>query len=566
MLSNGLANLSLHSNGRNTNGRQGNSGSSSSSIPSTLERLPPELLEEIYALLSFETLCAIELVSRFLRNTVRQVGWRSWFEHNEEANVLTVLADGQERRTRRQASSLRKVSKVWLNRAFQARLVQFHELPGGKANHTGRLDANTSIPMLELHRDGLYLAIRSNVYMWPSRTLLGPHGIASKARPSSFQLNANARRSMTAWDDISAMQVINPRVIVIGRADGSLEVWLLRKDESDRPPFLTGLERGSQPSGEVQALSYLGQRALLAACWKDGTIALFHMGKIIEMTSTTKDSQLQPTCPTLSPFRSWTVDSRPWSIHLGLHSRPASETQLSPWLAVGCQGVDFLFLYRHILDQTGEVESISLRVSPGRSGRPPRLSTYALASSRGEASLDLQVFPPNHLYAGCFDGMTRVWDVEASPIRTDEDTDIAIPPRILPLQQRYIDRYDPSAIYSIVLGVGPNSHSIAIGTARHGLVKFFNVLKDSQHHKRQLDNPNEGFALYPPGVPRQIPSYAIVGEHSRIWAVGQGKVWEFDARPKARGKRGGDYSQSVAWYHHGEMTFRTTGDCGWIYE
>lgn len=185
---------------------------------------------------------------------------------------------------------------------------------------------------------------------------------------------------------------------------------------------------------------------------------------------------------------------------------------------------------------------------------PQVLSAYAVTSSN---SSDNPTFPPHFLFAGCYDGLVRIWDLRQLDDRLTGDAGDAAatgsqrePVSILLPEQRYTDRYDPSPVYSIVLGVGSKSDGFAIGTARHGIVKLFEMGKDAQGSAQSQTaiawdqgqgreengravprpRPREGSTMYPPAPSADFPTYSVVGEHGRLFGAGAGRLWEFDAR------------------------------------
>lgn len=593
----------LHGEQPNGAVRNGNREAKSDAIAaahrvSRIEGLPAELLQQIFSHLDHRTLCILESVSSSIRKSVELQGWKAWLDNSDEARVVNALGPAAPRPSKTAAKSLLKTNVAWECHSILARQVEFIHFPqpigpgsSGRKNKKGQASRNTNssgstgnmsyqtklrytlaIPLLALHHgSGLYMAYKSTVSLWSAANLEQPTGI-STAFPATFSLlpPGQSHDSATAWQDISAMQVIAHGLVAIGRANGQMEVWRAASGETkDNNPALiaTLCDNGNDafaPSGTLECLSYLGSHMLLAGAWKNGSIAIFDLTDVVATAAAAANSG-QTTAMRPLPYCHWTAESRPWSIHLGVHSRshlrqgePTSSHPPPVWLAVGCQGVDFLYVHRDILSASPPAK-VSLRTS-NKHESAPHLSTYAMASSTPSSGLDVAVFPPNHLYAGCYDGMVRVWDVESTPPMEDEAVDT---PYLLPLPPRYIDRYDPSPIYSMTLGVGPQSHSIAIGTTRHGIVKLFRVDEDSQHTKRQEEpHPNEGFSLYHAPPRGDFPTYSIAGEHGRVFCVGQGRVWEFDARPRSAQPALTD--QSVGWYYHGQMELRETGDRGWV--
>ncbi|CAO1633817.1 unnamed protein product [Sympodiomycopsis kandeliae] len=573
---------------------------------SHFEDLPIELLCKIYRHLSYKSLSSLYQVCKHLNHSVNQYGWTIWV--TKRPKLLSILNSSTKEDTpytKQDVSRIIKINQSWRLKSIRCKQVHFHTLPypvGLSKNNRKpltyqmQLKYNTAIPILAMTARGLFMAFKSFICIWQDATLASSDGV-TKSPPSIVHLFERKDAGDDAWLDISCFQIIEPStegkhlLAVIGRVNGDLEIWSLNLDQCDAKLIYTmsSSEDTSRSSSHqtVQSMSFLSHCNLLAVAWKSGQVALFDLSHIVSSDLDVVIKEESSPLP-LQSVRSWDVNSRPWSIHLGMYST----SPFNPWLAVGCQGVDFLFLYPEPLQQQGQEGSSapdchSLRTS--YSETPPHLSTYALASSRLPHLLDKKLFPTNHLYAGCYDGMVRVWDVEqvAKQSRSSkdiEDPSSSSPPIGVPLTERYVDRYDPSPVYSIALGVGLNSQCIAAGTARFGIVKVFRIGQDSQrdrgkrsllHHdtnssesddeeldaeiKREEDlDPDEGCSFYPPAPRGDFPTYSIVGEHGRLFHVGQGRIFEMDSRAHASV----DGEQSVGWYYHGQMELRRTGDRG----
>lgn len=639
----------------------------------TLATLPAELHVAIFASLPLSSLLSLSLVCKALRATVEANGWDAWLLHSPQAQRHCVLRTGRGHDGRGHSDARKRVQEIlsinsaWNAKALLGRQYHFVELPppagkgssaaarGGSRTARGRgrgsrqaqdrgglsytelIQFNQGMPLLCLHGSGLYLAFKSTISIWSWPALHTARGLRHHppqviALPRSGGTGSSTAAS--AWHDISAMQVLGDGIVAVGRVDGWLEIARLgieptegeagpKRREGDAPALdryslLSSYRPESSGTTELQCISYLPGEALLTAAWKDGTVAILRAEKGFSG---------------LNLVRKWTIASRPWSVHLGQLSEADGGTW---WLAVGCQGKDFLRvsawdrarlssslvkMYANIpyhnfslqlydpalpsfADSKSELEPRyrSLRVS--RDATPPSLSAYALASARMDDSALWEDFPPHHLFAGCYDGSVRVWDVRtrlssrevakererdvqwerdmererlrhvASSSSLQSQSQTGTPSRsqanatasdrptpssvaVVPPIRRYTDRYDPSAVYSITLGVGPRSASFAIGTARHGNVKVFSVHDDAQQQQQrqqqqmvEIDDEfsqhtvqsqqssaaepkrrvREGYNLFCPAPPADTPTYSIVGEHGRLFCAGQGRVWELDAR------------------------------------
>ncbi|PWN20457.1 hypothetical protein BCV69DRAFT_313039 [Microstroma glucosiphilum] len=591
----------------------------------TLASLPPELLTQTLLHLCLSDLTSLSLVSKPLHTAVDLHGWSAWLAHSPAARRKQILkgdvrvdANGREA-----AKALLGIDRAWQRKTFLARQIHFVDLPAplgltgvngqnhGAENKSGWGNSsrgrgrphmsyqalsrqNQAMPILRLCTRGLIMALKSSLCFWPTRLLQSKKGIKEDQPKVVTLLGDHTKESPTAWEDISAMELIDDgHWILIGRVDGKLELWqweVLTSPKGLTPRLLASYQPESASASSVQAISYLTSHDLIAIAWKGGEVVVFELIKssLCREDFTSSDhpeEEVDGTGPSRDVgdgFRllsSWSIDARPWSLHLGV-----TQEGSSPWLVLGCQGIEFLRIYTasYLLALCGarsEPPYTSLRMSSSRN--PQVMSVYAIASSNCS---DNPSFPPHLLFAGCYDGLVRLWDLRqlekqsnGTSARAAANSSRTSPASILLPVQRYTDRYDPSPVYSIVLGVGSKSRSFAIGTARHGIVKLFQMDTDAQggaqnqtaiawdQGQGREENglairrpaPREGSSMYPPSPPADFPTYSVVGEHGRLLGAGAGRLWEFDARVSLGDTTSRDGKRDVEKHDHtaSEATF-----------
>lgn len=543
--------------------------------------LPTELLSQIFQHLDLSTLATLCLVSRSVRRSVDSIGWATWLK-NPEAQRHRVLSEGipseLERKRPRHKERLKQLLQIddaWSRRTFGARQIFFDSLPypigdHGRRHQDARGRSRQAFALVCLSKQGLGLAVRSCLAFWTSPALREHAGIRSR-KPQVFQLfhDVKQRGQPSAWEDITAIEAVSEigqggLLLAVGRLNGRLELWKLpsRRDKQRRATLLDSMPGPNGRLSSVQRLSHLASHKLLAAVWKDGTISLL---KIANFGERGQDSKLPEERP-WTLWRRWRrANAVPWTIHLGFSGTGPDQF----WLAVGCHGDRPVLLYRKWSSHGTTGASDGLVEGPVLEYEPlceefldrKQLAVYAMDSLR---PLPATSFPkgltsPQELFIGCYDGSVRVLDLRDGLIKAV-----------------YRDVYDDSPVYSLALGIGKSSTSIAVGTARHGVVKIYEHPKDRQadvagepmahrsssHHGGVARE--EGWSIFPPIPTASCPTYSIAGEHGRLFCAGVDRIWEFDARINMSSRKGESVNdetlQSVAWYQHREMDLHKTDE------
>ncbi|CAO1629122.1 unnamed protein product [Jaminaea pallidilutea] len=526
-------------------------------LPSpSLEALPPELLIPIFSCLNLNDLCALSLTSRPLHLLIDQYGWESWC-CSPRAKRRQVLSLDQALDGRRRAKAILEIDDTWEQARFQARQVSYADLPaplGSKAHPKQRRNQSvetSASSLLCLTATGLILATKSCIAFWTAAQLRD----ITKSKPSVHRLAYDEQASSSGWDDITTLTTLecddDRIIIVVGRFNGCLELWRL----DTTPHGCTSVSRiGStfgQHTSTVRKIAWLPHAGLLAAVYKKGEV---------EVYQASVDSTVTPTL-----LLSWRLEnSVPWTCHLGqLPDQP-------PYLAIGCQGDQPLLIYKDICAKDTSIAPVPDQHYLDRS----HVAVYDLASVSHRDALQLPAFPPRYLYAGCFDGTLHAIDLVSQKV-----------------VQTHRDVYDDSPIYSILLGAGARSTSIAVGTARHGLVKVYEGDETARTSDASSANRN-GWSVFPPPPSTSSPTYSVVGEHSRLFCAGADRLWVFDGRHNAlspapkestsgdqhaqepKGQSSGDHHASglkaeslsgnqhpsTSWYRHTEMIIRRTDE------
>ncbi|CAO1617522.1 unnamed protein product [Parajaminaea phylloscopi] len=455
----------------------------------------------------------------------------------------------------------------------------FSELPSPigsdgqrQAGHLRSRPQQQAFALLSLTSRGLLLSVRSALLLWDSAALQQRAGLHSR-KPHIYRLfprgdaGAGRRGEPSAWEDITALETLDDAhtaepgpstLVVVGRLNGRLELWTLDRRHSGRARLLNSFDAQAGRLSSVQKVSILPRRGLLAAVWKHGVVAVFRLSRDDPLDTERSSGHRR----TMDLLRIWQrPKSLPWSVHMG--EDLASDQTV--WVAVGCHGENPLLLYRNVLDGTVEegaqrdlTTSTDLEDEPSCETYLDRkqLAVYALSSLRlplehrgyGDAGIGVE-----ELFIGCYDGTVRVLNLASRRITAV-----------------YKDAYDDSPVYSLVVGIGPKSRSVAVGTARHGVVKMYEHPTDSQRVDHgEPSGSKEGWSIFPPHPPATCPTYSVAGEHGRIFCAGMDRVWEFDARRRITAAtrdeaetrtQTRDRSQAVAWYQHREMILTKTDE------
>ncbi|GAA5939623.1 hypothetical protein JCM1841_000028 [Sporobolomyces salmonicolor] len=247
--------------------------------------------------------------------------------------------------------------------------------------------------------------------------------------------------------------------------------------------------------------------------------------------------------PVILPF-----STKPWSVLLS----PSSSSSRPSWLAVGHSGTAPLTLFH--LDSTGS--PLPAFVHLACSAKPT--SVYALTTPSPLCSPFLH--PTQTLVAAFFDSTTRIYDLRLPPpsitstpsswADDDRGGKTGTGNEILRLSDPWSD--DPC--YSVAVG-GAMGARVAVGSARNGAVRLFDVRQPSQPVS---GGGGRGITAFAPGKDRS-PVYGLAMEGSRVWGVTErrGFVFEFEGGRGGAGRRG----DSVAFVKHqgeGEGQLRRT--------
>lgn len=357
--------------------------SANSELAPTLASLPPELLTQTLLHLCLSDLASLSLVSKPLHTVVELHGWSAWLAHNTASRRNVILKDDArgDAKGREAVTALLAIDRAWQRKTFLARQIYFVDLPSplGLAGSNGQTYSeeaksgrargsrgrgrphmsfqalsrqNQAMPILRLCPGGVIMALKSSLCFWSAQLLDSKKGIKEGQPEVMTLLQDPSRESATAWKDISAMELIdNGHSILVGRVDGRLELWQwegILRHKSSSARLLASYRPDSPSASSVQAISYLTSQGLLAVAWKGGEVVVLELSEDLWRKEDSKSAALlqkgannmhaahDAECG-LEVLSSWTIDARPWSLHLGI-----TQDGSTPWLVVGCQGVDFL--------------------------------------------------------------------------------------------------------------------------------------------------------------------------------------------------------------------------------
>jgi WD40 repeat protein len=121
---------------------------------------------------------------------------------------------------------------------------------------------------------------------------------------------------------------------------------------------------------------------------------------------------------------------------------------------------------------------------------------------------------PQILVSGWYDGQVRCYDLRShSRVSAATDSNQTLAP-LLPVLSLFDPRsFEP--IYSVSCGGGSSSH-IAAGSARHGVISFWDVR-----------SPRAGWSVYAPGNDPS-PVYSVIVESSRVFGATQSRPFVYD--------------------------------------
>jgi len=483
---------------------------------SPLARMNLDVLICIASKLDTASLSRLSQTCRSLYAFTEDHGWKSlWLSSAGTSKpggvVIPIDDDAMSSRAGRKYKQYFRVDKAWATKTFQCHQSRLPFV----ATPNGKVEKHQPQPLLLLTPMALLLFTGSEMRVWHSPILrkkaplqfkqaqvfylTNPAGLDSKGRPGTA--------SLALWDISACTQLDESgEYIAIGRLNGLVEI--IRLSSTKQYPRqkqrvlvnLVWLWRDTTTSTSIQAMHACPFSGLLAIAGKNGSIALF------------KFNLSKGFKTAIDLLEQWSVGSRPWSVWINQ----------SAWLAVGVSDIEPVLLY-------------PLHEVTGRPGLAIHLGTSSAKVTSVYALQIKTIAGKCTLLAGCYDGVLREYNIDealASPQTT-----------ILP-QSQLRDRFDPSAIYCLCVGIGQGGgKDVAAGTARHGVCKVF----------RSTGVESDSWSMFA-AHPSQSPTYSLVGQHDRLFGVTDALFWQIDLRPGIPpAPTEGRGHHTLAFYQHGDM-------------
>ncbi|CAD6573367.1 MAG: hypothetical protein CYPHOPRED_005132, partial [Cyphobasidiales sp. Tagirdzhanova-0007] len=266
-------------------------------------------------------------------------------------------------------------------------------------------------------------------------------------------------------DDVTAIAPVEGTAdIIISHVSGLLQKCRIEDSPTGRPQ-IRSICRYSHPGQTIQALD--AARSGILACatsYSGGSVSIY-----------------QTSSPWAEPY-SWRLQTRPWSIML-------QPTAMKPqWLAVGHSGPEPLSLYT--LGESGLPVSTNGNIT--LRGNDCSTAVYGLTSPPLTSPIGNT---RDTLLSGWYDGSVRVHDLR----RQSKEPVIEL-----------VDPLADSPVYSIACG-GGSGCTIAAGTARHGVIRVWDIRKATTSRKT-------GHSIFGPGKDSS-PVYGLQMEHDRLFGV-----------------------------------------------
>ncbi|KAK9895272.1 hypothetical protein P389DRAFT_197334 [Cystobasidium minutum MCA 4210] len=312
----------------------------------------------------------------------------------------------------------------------------------------------------------------------------------------------------TPTDDITSISCIEGTgEFILAHVSGLLQKCKIETSSyDDRRPFLRSICRYGNSKRIIQAVS-ASKSGLIAsvASHSGGTISLYRSNS-----------------PWQDPI-TWRTKHKPWSLLLDPSgSRPR-------WLALGESGHTPCRLYE--LHQDGTPVDVNSPITLLGNNISTAVYDFASPPSSGSSPLG----DPSHtIVSGWYDGTVRIHDLRR------------------PSRQPTLTMYDPFAdvpVYSVACGGGAGC-TIAAGTARHGLVRTWDVRKAKHDVKA-------GTSIFGPGKDSS-PVYSLEMEHDRLFGVTDRRAWMMTFGYSAGSKNGSSRSGVAPSRHpyHNSNTHR----------
>lgn len=524
----------------------------------TLTNLNADVLATILSFLDLESLARLEQTCRYVRNFIQQFGWTRLL--NSE---LRALSEDQIRKGHYiSAKEILRINLAWKTRTLLASQCDLDNASLGKTNEAGNAtDSNsTFVPFCQLHLlpHGLILLMRCEMRYWPNIELekrqpikmencsifklenpanLDKVWIAQNRRRKGRRAwNKNAIGATAVWD-ICASAVLNKQgtLVALARVNGLIEIVRieLRKGMQARVHLIWFWHDLMDSGIAIQTLTSCPDSGLLAICGKQGDVWLLSVRK----TQTARQHKVTHEALNVRPLSYWKVNGRVWS---ACFAKIESSFRYPTWVAIGTGSREGILIYSLTSDLTKTPERIARLHCDG-------VSIYSIKTARVNCRESVRQV----LYAGCFDGKLRTFDVIRA-IETDDSSAMSM----------MYDKYDPSAMYCLLTGVGQDGTQIAAGTARHGVVKMFDVReafkcieedKNNQEVEKEIvsnadqrdsgnipDIERQGWSMFA-AHPSQSPTYSLAGNFDRIFGVTDQKLWQVDLR------NGASHIDQITW-------------------
>jgi hypothetical protein len=306
-------------------------------------------------------------------------------------------------------------------------------------------------------------------------------------------------------------------MLALARVNGLVEVITLSVGPEGLRIRLAWFWTELMGNTDIQTMASLTDRGTLAICSKRGQIWLL----AISMRRVRLKERLD-----VRPLHRLHVQGRIWSAAFTDRGKDRA------LLAIGTKGEQSILLYE-VHKSHLNAPKLMLCLS---SGTTP---AYTLAFDNRPGHLGL--------FAGCFDGAMRVFDVHEALDRGE-------------VHAKWVhhDLADSSAIYSMVTRTGLGNCQVAVGTARHGVIKIYDPYCDTTcRHFSAEHAEGQGWTIFA-SYPAHSPTYALVGQHDRLFGATDSKLWQIDLRARRLTDPHETQSGRVAYYRHSKVILETS--------
>lgn len=553
-----------------------------------LAHINADVFTTILSFLDIGSMASLEQTCTYVRDFIQQFGWTRLLNSD-----LRALNEDHVRKGHSiPAKEILRINLAWKSRTFLVTQCDLDNAAHGKMTEGGNTteSISTSVPFCQLHMlsHGLILLMGSEMRYWPNAKLqkrqpitmencllfkmenpanLDKRWIAQhQRRKSGKERNKNDIRASAVWD-ICASAVLNKQgtLIALARVNGLIEIVQIevRKSGMQARVHLAWFWPDQMNSNVIiQTLASCPNSGLLAICGKQGEVWLVSVRK----RESVRQHKVAHGALDIRPLSYWKVEDRIWS---ACFAKTSTSHGYPSWIAIGTGGREGVLIYSL---KASLPERIATLHCNGR-------SIYSIKTDNMKCSGGISQI----LHAGCFDGKLRTFDVTKA-ISIKETNAVSV----------MYDKYDPSAMYCLLTGTGQDGMQIAAGTARHGVVKMFDV-REALNCTNQEENttklPDKNNAIDMPDIERQgwsmfaahpsrSPTYSLAGGFDRIFGVTDQKLWQVDLRNRAGDldqissstqlvnvKAKKDYEMEkgkLAYYRHSDMLLEHSNLPTWI--